>query len=187
MAFARVALGKCEVFTPNTVFVFHTLSRRTSPLAMLWTEVSFVVSLGSLVALRKWIESLKASEAALSQESGSVGCSHSPELLSRIIAIRQRRRLVNGICCAILGVCLGSGSLHVYDSMRCAAMITCLCWLGLGYASVRQHLAASQDEHMALSSTSGGPKIPKDGQCFCCPPGAIHFPPPRRRNKKHDE
>ena len=154
---------------------------------MLWTQVTFVVSLGFLVALRKWIDALKASEAALSQGSENVGCSHTPEFMSRIITIRRRRRLINGMCCAILGICLGSGSLHVYDNTRCAAMITLLCWLGLGYASVRQHLAADEDERLVFSSTSGGPKVPKDGQCFCCPPGATHFPPPRRRTKNHDQ
>ena len=139
-----------------------------------------MLSLGSLVLLRKKIDKMKESEAAFLNESHSNGCIHSEESLAGFIAIRRQRRLVNHVCCAILGICLGAGSLHLYDNMICAATITLLCWIGLGYASVRQHLTASQDEQAALLSSSNAPKVPRAG-CVCCPPGTTHFPPPRRR------
>ena len=145
-----------------------------------WMDACFMLSLGSLVLIRKKIDEMKESEAAFLNESHRDGCIHLHGSLANFISLRKQRRLLNHVCCAILGICLGAGSLHLYDHMICAATITLLCWIGLGYASFRHDLTASQDEQAALLSSRSAPKVPRAG-CFCCPPGAVHFPSPRRR------
>ena len=91
--------------------------------------------------------------------------------------------MVHAACCAVLGICLGSAFLHVVANATLSAGVAIITWLGLGYASRKQHLLAAEDENKALrqSNRAGWKCLPDT--CLCCPPGGASFPAPKRRSQ----